>query len=70
VVTLADLAFTGLPACLVWGFVHVMCLIACGNRLGTVYTWARALYLSKNSATHVPGAAARSRRRGARPHPG
>ena len=27
-----------------WGFIHVTYLIGWGNRLGTVYTWARAGY--------------------------
>ena len=40
--------FTGLPAYLMWGVVHVAYLVGWGNRLGTIYTWARALYLSKN----------------------
>ncbi len=39
---------TGLPAYLMWGFVHVAYLVGWGNRLGTIYTWARALYVSKN----------------------
>jgi NADH:ubiquinone reductase (H+-translocating) len=39
---------TGLPAYLMWGFVHVAYLVGWGNRLGTIYTWGRALYLSKN----------------------
>jgi hypothetical protein len=37
--------FTGMPAYLMRGFIHVMYLIGWGNRLGTVYTWGRALYL-------------------------
>jgi NADH dehydrogenase len=40
--------FTGLLAYLMWGGVHVAYLVGWGNRLGTMYTWARALYLSKN----------------------
>jgi NADH dehydrogenase len=39
---------TGLPAYLMWGFVHVAYLVGWGNRLGALYTWGRALYLSKN----------------------
>jgi NADH dehydrogenase len=42
------LKFTGLPAYLMWAVIHVTYLIGWGNRLGTIYTWARALYLSKN----------------------
>jgi NADH dehydrogenase len=44
---------TGLPAYLMWGFVHVAYLIGWGNRLGTIYTWARALYLSKNRGHRI-----------------
>jgi len=40
--------FTGLIAYLMWGFIHVLYLIGWGNRVGTIYTWARALYFSKN----------------------
>jgi NADH dehydrogenase len=39
---------TGLAAYLMWAFVHVMYLVGWGNRLGTIYTWTRALYFSKN----------------------
>jgi NADH dehydrogenase len=49
----AGLAFTGMPAYMMWGFVHVTYLIGWGNRLGTVYTWARALYLSKNRGHRI-----------------
>ncbi len=44
---------TGMPAYLMWGFVHVVYLIGWGNRLGTIYTWARALYLSKNRGHRI-----------------
>ena len=47
------LKFTGMPAYMMWGFVHVMYLIGWGNRLGTMYTWARALYLSKNRGHRI-----------------
>jgi NADH dehydrogenase len=36
-----------------WGFVHVAYLVGWGNRLGTLYAWARALYLSKNRGQRV-----------------
>jgi NADH dehydrogenase len=39
---------TGLTAYLMWGFIHVLYLIGWGNRLGTIYTWGRGLYFSKN----------------------
>lgn len=45
--------FTGLLAYLLWAVVHVMSLVGWGNRLGTVYTWARALYLSKNRGHRI-----------------
>jgi NADH:ubiquinone reductase (H+-translocating) len=47
------LKFTGLTAYLMWGFIHVTYLIGWGNRLGTVYTWARALYLSKSRGHRI-----------------
>jgi len=36
-----------------WGFIHVQYLVGWGNRLGTMYTWARALYLSKNRGHRI-----------------
>jgi NADH dehydrogenase len=47
------LKFTGLVAYTLWGVIHVMYLIGWGNRLGTMYTWARALTFSKNRGHHV-----------------
>jgi NADH:ubiquinone reductase (H+-translocating) len=47
------LKFTGMTAYLMWGFIHVTYLIGWGNRLGTVYTWARALYLSKSRGHRI-----------------
>lgn len=47
------LPFTGMTAYLMWGFVHVTYLVGWGNRLGTLYTWARALYLSKNRGHRI-----------------
>jgi NADH:ubiquinone reductase (H+-translocating) len=44
---------TGLVAYLMWGFVHVMYLVGWGNRIGTMYTWARALYFSKNRGHRI-----------------
>jgi NADH dehydrogenase len=44
---------TGLPAYVMWAFIHVLYLIGWGNRLGTIYTWARALYFSKTRAHRV-----------------
>jgi NADH:ubiquinone reductase (H+-translocating) len=36
-----------------WGFIHVQYLVGWGNRLGTMYTWARALYLSKSRGHRI-----------------
>jgi NADH dehydrogenase len=47
------LRFTSLPAYLMWGVIHVQYLVGWGNRLGTMYTWARALYLSKNRGHRI-----------------
>jgi NADH:ubiquinone reductase (H+-translocating) len=49
----AGVKLTGLLAYLAWGFVHVMYLIGWGNRLGTIYTWASALYLSKSRSHRI-----------------
>jgi NADH dehydrogenase len=47
------LKFTGVIAYTLWGFIHVAYLIGWGNRLGTLYTWARALTLSKNRGHRI-----------------
>ena len=51
-----------------WGFIHVLYLIGWGNRLGTIYTWARALTFSHNRGhriiTFEQAQQARRRRRG------
>jgi NADH dehydrogenase len=44
------LRFTGILGYAMWGFIHVLYLIGWGNRLGTLYTWARALVLTNNRA--------------------
>src|SRR3954447_13840542 len=44
---------TGVPAYTMWGFIHVLYLIGWGNRLGTVYTWARALTFSRNRGHRI-----------------
>jgi NADH:ubiquinone reductase (H+-translocating) len=48
VVETAGARFTGTFAYLVWGLVHLAYLIGWSNRLGTLYSWACALYLSNN----------------------
>ena len=45
--------FTGFIAYVMWGFIHVMYLVGWGNRLGTVYTWARALWFSHNRGHRI-----------------
>ncbi|WP_220188207.1 hypothetical protein [Pseudonocardia pini] len=40
--------FTGVLGYTMWGFIHVLYLIGWGNRIGTIYTWARALTFSHN----------------------
>jgi NADH dehydrogenase len=44
---------TGLLAYLMWAFIHVAYLVGWGNRLGTMYTWARALVFSKNRGHRI-----------------
>jgi NADH:ubiquinone reductase (H+-translocating) len=44
---------TGLSAYLMWGMVHVAYLIGWGNRIGVLYTWARALYLSHDRGHRI-----------------
>jgi NADH dehydrogenase len=39
---------TGILGYTMWGLIHVLYLIGWGNRLGTIYTWARALTFSRN----------------------
>src|SRR3954452_2178815 len=45
--------FTGFIAYIMWGFIHVLYLVGWGNRLGTVYTWARALWFSKSRGHRI-----------------
>ena len=45
--------FTGLLAYLMWSFIHVLYLIGWGNRLGTLYTWLRALVFSKSRGHRI-----------------
>jgi NADH dehydrogenase len=44
---------TGFPAYVMWGFIHVLYLIGWGNRLGTLYTWLRALVFTKNRGHRI-----------------
>jgi NADH:ubiquinone reductase (H+-translocating) len=45
--------FTGFPAYGMWAFIHVLYLIGWGNRLGTLYTWGRSLWFTKNRAHRI-----------------
>ena len=45
--------FTRFIAYAMWAFIHVLYLIGWGNRLGTLYTWARALWFRHNRAHRV-----------------
>jgi NADH dehydrogenase len=45
--------FTGVIGYTMWGFIHVLYLIGWGNRLGTLYTWARALTFSNNRGHRI-----------------
>ena len=54
-----------------WAFIHVLYLIGWGNRLGTLYTWARALSFSQEprAPDHHLRAGARTGAAGADPDP-
>nr|WP_275404074.1 NAD(P)/FAD-dependent oxidoreductase [Pseudonocardia acidicola] len=45
--------FTGFVGYVIWAFIHVAYLIGWGNRLGTLYTWARALWFSHNRGHRI-----------------
>jgi NADH dehydrogenase len=47
------LKVTGFLAYLMWGFIHVLYLIGWGNRIGTIYTWLRALVFTKNRGHRI-----------------
>ena len=44
---------TGFLGYVMWGFIHVLYLIGWGNRLGTLYTWLRALVFTKNRGHRI-----------------
>jgi NADH dehydrogenase len=44
---------TGILAYLMWAFIHVAYLVGWGNRIGTMYTWARALVFTKNRGHRI-----------------
>jgi NADH:quinone reductase (non-electrogenic) len=45
--------FTGIVAYLMWAFIHVLYLIDWGNRFGTLYSWGRSLWFTKNRAHRI-----------------
>jgi NADH:ubiquinone reductase (H+-translocating) len=45
--------FTGIIGYTMWGFVHVLYLVDWGNRLGTIFAWARTLTFSKNRTHRI-----------------
>jgi len=45
--------FTGFIAYVMWMFIHMLYLVGWGNRLGTVYTWLRALVFTKNRGHRI-----------------
>jgi NADH:ubiquinone reductase (H+-translocating) len=53
VADVAGLRFTGVVGYTMWGLVHVTYLIGWGNRIGTMYTWARSLTFTKNRAHRI-----------------
>jgi NADH:ubiquinone reductase (H+-translocating) len=44
------MSFTGIVAYLMWAFIHVLYLIGWGNRFGTLYSWGRSLWFTRNRA--------------------
>ena len=44
------MSFTGIIAYLMWAFIHVLYLIGWGNRFGTLYSWGRSLWFTRNRA--------------------
>jgi NADH:quinone reductase (non-electrogenic) len=49
----SGMKFTGLPAYAMWMFIHNLYLIGWGNRLGTIYTWLRALVFTNNRGHRI-----------------
>jgi len=44
---------TGFIAYLMWGFIHVAYLVGWGNRIGTMYSWARSIWFTKNRGHRI-----------------
>jgi NADH dehydrogenase len=47
------MSFTGIVAYLMWVFIHVLYLIGWGNRFGTLYSWGRSLWITRNRAHRI-----------------
>ncbi len=47
------MSFTGVVAYAMWAFIHVLYLIGWGNRVGTLYTWARARWFGNTRAHRI-----------------
>src|SRR6478752_3087366 len=45
--------FTGFLGYVMWGFIHCLYLVGWGNRLGTLYTWGRAIWFSNNRGHRI-----------------
>jgi NADH:ubiquinone reductase (H+-translocating) len=45
--------FTGFIGYVMWAFIHVLYLIGWGNRIGTIYTWARGLWFGHSRAHRI-----------------
>src|SRR5690242_15026503 len=45
--------FTGFIAYCMWMFIHMLYLVGWGNRIGTIYTWLRALVFTKNRGHRI-----------------
>jgi NADH dehydrogenase len=48
-----NMKFTGWLGYAMWAFIHVAYLIGWGNRLGTLYNWARGMWFSKNRGHRI-----------------
>jgi NADH dehydrogenase len=46
-------AITGFLAYIMWASIHVLYLVGWGNRIGTAYTWARAIWFGHNRAHRI-----------------
>ena len=47
------LKVTGFLAYVMWAFIHVAYLVGWGNRIGTMYTWARGIWFGHNRTHRI-----------------